>query len=59
MCQEETLDPVLHVLQDPAVSQLVPWGLHSQPVQALGGVVLNHLQDRGNPKEFIYLPTMH
>lgn len=41
--QEEPLHPVLHVLQDPAVGQLVPGSLDGQPVQALGRVVLDHL----------------
>lgn len=60
MCQEETFNPVFHVLQDPAVSQFVPRCLHSQPVQALRGVVLNDLKERGkNQKEYINLPTMH
>lgn len=47
MCQEETLNPVLHVLQDPAVSEFVPGCLHSQPIQALRGVVLDDLKERG------------
>lgn len=44
--QQETLHPALHVLQDPAVGQLVPGGLHGQPVQALRRVVLDHLPAR-------------
>lgn len=45
VCQQEALHPVLHVLQDPAVGQLVPGSLHSQPVQTLGRVVLDHLEE--------------
>lgn len=46
MSQQEALHPVLHVLQHPAVGQFVPGSLHSQPVQTLGRVVLDHLTRR-------------
>lgn len=44
MGQQEALNPVLHVLQHPAVRKLVPGSLDGQPVQTLGWVVLNHLR---------------
>lgn len=44
--QQEAFHPVLHVLEDPAVGQLVPGGLDSEPVQTLRRVVLDHLTRR-------------
>ncbi|KAF3852697.1 hypothetical protein F7725_006052 [Dissostichus mawsoni] len=48
--QQEALHPVLHVLQNPAVSQLVPRSLNRQPVQTLGRVVLDHLEEEQTNK---------
>ena len=45
MCQQKTFHPVLHVLQNPAVGQFVPGSLDSKPVQTLGRVVLDHLEE--------------
>ncbi len=44
--QQKPLHPVLHVLQDPAVSQLITRSLDGQPVQTLRRVILDHLTDR-------------